>query len=731
MTATASPGATLVLDLADVGPGAPGVGAKARGLGALRAAGLPVPPGFVLTHAALVQVAAAAGVTLAAVAPAAPADVEAGAAQAHQLAALAEQLGQAAIPPALASEVAQRAAALGPVMVRSSFALEDGALAAGPGVFTSVAALTPAELWPAIRAVWLSALSPAAVAYARRRAHAVAAAPIELAVIVQQLVAGRRTTIYTCPPGQPGADVLLMAEVGQPARRLDGELSAIEQAAARLARAAARAIAAPAGADVELVWPDGAHRGGATWWMVQARPIVHPAPAPPRQAPPAALLAPLRAGDATWALDLGHNPDPLSPAQRALVAAVDAAAASPARLCTVAGYLYTTVPSPTAADPLATPAPSPTAADELAAVIGPIEVRLASQLDQLRAVAAACATVTALPTVIAAYVEVIRTWSHQLAPAIAAARRVVHAAAVAAVGPAGAAGWIIAATGPRRSALGAALADVVAGRRALDEVRAAFAEVALAWDVAAPTLGEQPERFVAVAAALAAAAAAPSRPAAPAPGVPDAPLVALATLVGELAERDDLWFARAQAAVRRALQQVGQQLGLGVDVFWLGPDELIELAAHPARARARAAAARAATDRARAWSMPRVIRPGAAVVDGTGLGHDERAAATWNGQGGGGRVVGAVVRLDRLDGGALPMMAGQIVVAPAATPALALALVDARALVCATGGLLDHGAAMARELGLPYVVGCAGAWDALTTGELVAVDGEAGTVSRL
>jgi phosphohistidine swiveling domain-containing protein len=94
-------------------------------------------------------------------------------------------------------------------------------------------------------------------------------------------------------------------------------------------------------------------------------------------------------------------------------------------------------------------------------------------------------------------------------------------------------------------------------------------------------------------------------------------------------------------------------------------------------------------------------------------------------------VVGAVVRLDRLDGGALPMMAGQIVVAPAATPALALALVDARALVCATGGLLDHGAAMARELGLPYVVGCAGAWDALTTGELVAVDGEAGTVSRL
>jgi phosphohistidine swiveling domain-containing protein len=68
------------------------------------------------------------------------------------------------------------------------------------------------------------------------------------------------------------------------------------------------------------------------------------------------------------------------------------------------------------------------------------------------------------------------------------------------------------------------------------------------------------------------------------------------------------------------------------------------------------------------------------------------------------------------------------VVTRAITPALAMSLEGCAALVSETGGLLDHGAALARELAIPCVVGCTGAWTQLTDGMLVSVDGDAGLV---
>jgi pyruvate,water dikinase len=72
-----------------------------------------------------------------------------------------------------------------------------------------------------------------------------------------------------------------------------------------------------------------------------------------------------------------------------------------------------------------------------------------------------------------------------------------------------------------------------------------------------------------------------------------------------------------------------------------------------------------------------------------------------------------------------------VVVTSSVTPALAVLLAGARALVAARGGLLDHGAAIARELGVPCVVGCAAAWELLADGELVEVDGDRGVIRRL
>jgi pyruvate,water dikinase len=72
---------------------------------------------------------------------------------------------------------------------------------------------------------------------------------------------------------------------------------------------------------------------------------------------------------------------------------------------------------------------------------------------------------------------------------------------------------------------------------------------------------------------------------------------------------------------------------------------------------------------------------------------------------------------------------GDVVVTRAVTPALAVVVAGCAALVSETGGLLDHGAALARELGVPCVVGCRDAWSLLSDGMLVTVDGDGGAVT--
>jgi pyruvate,water dikinase len=71
---------------------------------------------------------------------------------------------------------------------------------------------------------------------------------------------------------------------------------------------------------------------------------------------------------------------------------------------------------------------------------------------------------------------------------------------------------------------------------------------------------------------------------------------------------------------------------------------------------------------------------------------------------------------------------GDVVVARAVTPALAVFVTGCAALVSETGGALDHGASLARELGIACVVGCRDAWSLLDDGMIVTVDGDAGFV---
>ena len=94
-----------------------------------------------------------------------------------------------------------------------------------------------------------------------------------------------------------------------------------------------------------------------------------------------------------------------------------------------------------------------------------------------------------------------------------------------------------------------------------------------------------------------------------------------------------------------------------------------------------------------------------------------------------GRVVGRV-RLVRDPLTAL-LDAGDIIVAEHTDPSWIMILPLAGGLVVERGSLLSHAAIVSRELGIPGVVAATGALEWLREGEMVEVDGGAGTVRRL
>ena len=72
---------------------------------------------------------------------------------------------------------------------------------------------------------------------------------------------------------------------------------------------------------------------------------------------------------------------------------------------------------------------------------------------------------------------------------------------------------------------------------------------------------------------------------------------------------------------------------------------------------------------------------------------------------------------------------GEILVAITTMPAWTPLFGTAAALVTETGGPLSHGAIVAREYGIPAVVGAAGAIGTIHTGQIITVDGSRGIVT--
>ncbi|MCJ8323296.1 MAG: phosphoenolpyruvate synthase [Rhizobiales bacterium] len=74
---------------------------------------------------------------------------------------------------------------------------------------------------------------------------------------------------------------------------------------------------------------------------------------------------------------------------------------------------------------------------------------------------------------------------------------------------------------------------------------------------------------------------------------------------------------------------------------------------------------------------------------------------------------------------------GEILVAPHTDPGWTPLFVNAAALVCEVGGLMTHGSVIAREYGLPAVVGVPDATKIIKTGDRLRVHGDAGYVEIL
>jgi phosphohistidine swiveling domain-containing protein len=684
----------FVRDLRDADPAC---GGKAVGLARLIAAGLPVPQGFVID--AFRDIVGELEIS----------DPES---VGHVFGEAAERIMTARLPPELDAEVRERARGLGTSFaVRSSATIEDGPAGAGAGVFSSQTEVPLAELWTAIRIVWATALTPLAAAYARHRS-----AGIAIGVIVQEFVDGERITVYTRPPGRPDADEILVQHGEQLTRFHRADRDPPNQAllalhhAALLALRAERAIDAIAGADVELVQRHIRHAEDSVieTWIVQARPIVHSADRT-RPAPPPFVLLPLQDGR-VWTWDVAHNPDPLSTAQAGLVERVEQAGYSAYSLRVCGGYLYT---SPRESIDL----PSVTTERELA----DRSVVLEAELERALASWPPASPSEAIERYLAFY----RIWATQLAPLITAARAVLPRALRESghADPDAIAARLI---GHRPSAVEVTLACAARGELDEREVMLQLGALSPAWDVAVPTFGERPGLLAdAITRAKQAAETATDPrstghasqplPAAPPEYVHFAEQIALARAAADLAERDDAYFSRAQFLVRKALLARAEVLGISAeDVFWLPIEELVAI--DPDAARRRASAERAAASRAAHWQMPVVVG-----------GSDVPRGAALRGVGTGPRVAGRVVRFATL-ASAVAVGAGDVVVTRAVTPALAVLVIGCAALVSETGGLLDHGAALARELGIPCVVGCRDAWSRLDDGMLVTVDGEQGTV---
>jgi len=205
-------------------------------------------------------------------------------------------------------------------------------------------------------------------------------------------------------------------------------------------------------------------------------------------------------------------------------------------------------------------------------------------------------------------------------------------------------------------------------------------------------------------------------------------------------------YVRERWLMRLFALRAGELTGLGEDIFFLTFDEVLDVLAGDDTAMPYIPARRQTYVRYKALpSYPSVIRgrfdpfqwaadpqrrtdlfdshgPATTVAAG-----DKGSNAVFGSPGSAGRVEGVVRRLDSPDDGD-QLQKGEILVAMQTDIAWTPLFPRAAAIVTDVGAPLSHAAIVARELGIPAVVGCGDATMRLKTGDRVRVDGGRGVV---
>lgn len=219
-------------------------------------------------------------------------------------------------------------------------------------------------------------------------------------------------------------------------------------------------------------------------------------------------------------------------------------------------------------------------------------------------------------------------------------------------------------------------------------------------------------------------------------------LYAIASEIGTLTEVHNYWIDRkAQARLRTLAFRIGRRLlGAGVlgdasDILYLHHDEIADLLRTPSDAGATIAERRAEHARQRTLKPPTKLgreEPDFGFESRFDVPRTESGAADeLKGTGASAGVVRGPARVALGPEDFVRIRRGDIIVCPSSNPSWVPVFAIAGGLVTNTGGVLAHAAVVAREFGLPAVVGVAAATRRIADGRLVEIDGTAGTVRLL